>query len=373
MISYWEKSDWFPHYDYCIVGAGLVGLVSSILLKEALPEKQIAIIERSPLPQGASTKNAGFACYGTAGEILDDLENMPLNEVLETLQLRWDGLQQLKAMFTAASIDYLPCGGVELFHNAERYDHCLSKLDDVNKLLEQVTGYKDTLKQQASDSKFLFHKDCLYNPNEGKLHPVKLVKKLITKSRSLGVDIHFGMKLSEFGDYEGGQELVLNDGMLSLHAEHLILTTNAFTKSLCPHLDIIAARNQVLVTDELPELALDKTYHYDRGYIYFRKTGNRLLLGGARNVDPDTELTTHFGGNEQVLTHLKAFMENNLKVSPDRITHQWSGIIATGKTKRPIIQRVSDSVYVAARLGGMGVATGSAVAKKLILKLLENS
>jgi len=39
--------------------------------------------------------------------------------------------------------------------------------------------------------------------------------------------------------------------------------------------------------------------------------------------------------------------------------------MAFGKNKRPIIQKVSDRVAVAARLGGMGVALGSLVGKEV--------
>jgi len=37
------------------------------------PNAKIIVIEKGMLPQGASTKNARFACFGTVSEILEDI------------------------------------------------------------------------------------------------------------------------------------------------------------------------------------------------------------------------------------------------------------------------------------------------------------
>ena len=74
MISYWEKKYWFPHYDFIVVGSGIVGLCCALGIKEKYPNANVCIVERGAIPNGASTKNAGFACFGTVGELLDDLK-----------------------------------------------------------------------------------------------------------------------------------------------------------------------------------------------------------------------------------------------------------------------------------------------------------
>jgi glycine/D-amino acid oxidase-like deaminating enzyme len=40
---------------------------------------------------------------------------------------------------------------------------------------------------------------------------------------------------------------------------------------------------------------------------------------------------------------------------------QWTGIMAFGPTKKPIIAPYSENVWVGVRMGGMGVAIGSEV------------
>ncbi|MBQ0739724.1 FAD-dependent oxidoreductase, partial [Aquimarina celericrescens] len=47
------------------------------------------------------------------------------------------------------------------------------------------------------------------------------------------------------------------------------------------------------------------------------------------------------------------------------IDQRWSGILGVGQQKSPIIKPISNRVFCAVRLGGMGVAIGSSVGKEL--------
>ena len=79
MLSFWEIESLIS-YDYIIVGGGITGLSTAISIKEKDASKNILIIERGVLPTGASTKNAGFACFGSMTELIDDMEQNGVNE-----------------------------------------------------------------------------------------------------------------------------------------------------------------------------------------------------------------------------------------------------------------------------------------------------
>ena len=74
-LSFWEINNWFTNVDYTIVGSGIVGLHCALQLRERYPKSKILVLEKGMLPQGASTKNAGFACFGSLSEIIDDLNS----------------------------------------------------------------------------------------------------------------------------------------------------------------------------------------------------------------------------------------------------------------------------------------------------------
>ena len=95
-LSYWEKESFFRNIDVAIIGSGIVGLSAAIRLKELSPKLEIMILERGSLPIGASTRNAGFACFGSLSEMIDDLNFHSEEEVFQLVEKRWKGLQLLR-------------------------------------------------------------------------------------------------------------------------------------------------------------------------------------------------------------------------------------------------------------------------------------
>jgi glycine/D-amino acid oxidase-like deaminating enzyme len=47
------------------------------------------------------------------------------------------------------------------------------------------------------------------------------------------------------------------------------------------------------------------------------------------------------------------------------IDYEWSGIMCVGAEKKPIIRSLNKNVHAGVRMGGMGVAIGSAVGEAL--------
>ncbi|HRI31398.1 MAG TPA: FAD-dependent oxidoreductase, partial [Candidatus Kapabacteria bacterium] len=68
MISYWEN-DIFAQADFIVIGAGIIGLSTAISLQTRYKKAKVLVIERGTFPTGASTRNAGFACFGSLTEL----------------------------------------------------------------------------------------------------------------------------------------------------------------------------------------------------------------------------------------------------------------------------------------------------------------
>ena len=56
-----------------------------------------------------------------------------------------------------------------------------------------------------------------------------------------------------------------------------------------------------------------------------------------------------------------------------KVESWWSGILGVGEMKKPIVEMVGPSIGVAVRLGGMGVAIGSAIGKQAAAMLMERA
>ena len=311
MFSYWEKNFWFSDCDFAVIGSGIVGISTSIELKKRYPNKSVVVIESGIMPTGASTKNAGFACFGTVGEILDDLKTQTREEVKQTITMRWEGLKLLKEVVSLKEMNYRSLGGAEVFADKIAFDHCEANLEDINQLIYESIGVEDVIGSSKQDFSTGIYSHILFNKYEGQLNPVLMMRTLMKKAIGLGVEIINNFKVDTFED-SGEYVNIKLDRNMSMKARQLIVCTNAFSKALLPQVDVVPARNQVLVTKPIDNLKFKGTFHYDRGYVYFRNIGNRLLIGGARNLDEKIEQTLDFGENHHIINHLKAFVGEKL-------------------------------------------------------------
>ena len=132
MISFWEQHS-FLHSDILIVGGGILGLSVACSIKERDPKKNVTVLERGILPTGASTKNAGFACFGSLTELLADERTLGKEKMLSLVEKRWKGLQRLRARLGDSTIDFQQHGGYELLTESELF--ALEHLDAMNAML----------------------------------------------------------------------------------------------------------------------------------------------------------------------------------------------------------------------------------------------
>ena len=126
-LSYWELKTWLNNVDFTIVGSGIVGLSTASHLKKKVPKAKIVVLEKGLFPQGASTKNAGFACFGSLSEILQDLQSHTPDEVVALVRQRHEGLQLLRVTLGDDVLSYQQLGGYELFLDKDRslYETCI--------------------------------------------------------------------------------------------------------------------------------------------------------------------------------------------------------------------------------------------------------
>jgi glycine/D-amino acid oxidase-like deaminating enzyme len=148
-----------------------------------------------------------------------------------------------------------------------------------------------------------------------------------------------------------------NGGPVELRCERLLYCTNAFTNTITGQQLATPGRGQVIVTSPISGLRLRGTFHYDEGYYYFRNVGDRVLLGGARNIAFAEEQTTEMVTTEVIQQRLRAFLHDHLLAGCSYdIAYQWSGIMAFTPNKQPIITSPANNTMAVIGCNGMGVA-----------------
>lgn len=375
-LSLWEKQSFYAPADVLIIGSGFVGLWSAYFLKKKKPGIKITLVDRGVIPTGASTRNAGFACFGSVTELMKDVVQMGEDSMLTLVEMRYKGLRRIQKEFRKKEIDYANCGGYELISDPDtkRYTDLSQQVKWLNHLLAPVVNIKKSFR--FSDNKmdkfgFAGISHIISNELEGYLHPGKLCQALLQRVQSMGVNVLPATGVTTIEQHAGGIRLV-TDRNIMLTAERLLICTNGFAKELLPDLEVVPARGQVIVTSPIPNLKIKGTFHYDEGYYYFRNVGNRLLLGGARNAAVEEETTTEMALSQKIQTALETFLSTHLLPGIDyEITDRWSGIMGMGAGKMPIVKKIRDNMYCAVKMSGMGVAlapiAGETVAELMLV------
>lgn len=364
--SYWEYKTWLSNIDYAIIGSGIVGLSCALSLRNKFPESKIVVFERGMLPSGASTKNAGFACFGSISEILDDLKNHSEEVVFQLVKARVEGLKLLRKNLGDSQLDYQEHGGYELFteKDTELFEDCKSQLSYVNQLLKPVF-HADIFSENKNRFGFKeIQPSLIYSKFEGQIDTGKMMLGLIKKASENNILILNCCEVTDITNAGDCVSLQLN-GYVEVSVKKVFIATNGFAKQFLDE-NVKPARAQVLVTKPIENLQLKGIFHLDRGYYYFRNIQNRILLGGGRNLDFQTEETTEMELTVLVQNKLEELLKTVILPNQTfEIEQRWSGIMGVGTQKRPIIKEISKNLYCGVRLAGMGVAIGSSIGKQL--------
>jgi glycine/D-amino acid oxidase-like deaminating enzyme len=370
-------------FDVCIIGGGIIGMSTAIEVAERRPDMMIAVMERADGPKGASTRNAGFACFGSLSEVALDVDVLGSDAAADLVRRRVEGLSILRSRCGDDNISYDNTGGREIFleHHAS-----LDRIDKINELLHPVFNrpafvrMDNLIEQNGFDTKTV--KALVGTEFEGMLHSGLLVSRLWEIAKKRGVQIIKSDVVNLRNNvHAAGKpiELVLKDGT-EVICRNVVLAANSAISELIRMISnngatvsanysskpmFQPARGQILLTAPLANLKLHGTYHFDQGFVYFRNVGSRVLIGGGRNVAMADEETTSMDTTGTIQNYLEHILHNVILPGKNvAIEYRWAGTMAFNNSKQPVVGEVLPGVIVAFGCNGMGVAIGSEVAKR---------
>ena len=367
MLSFWEQQT-LAEYDFVVVGAGIMGCSVAFELREKFPAAKIVVLERGIFPTGASTKNAGFMCFGSPTEILSDIKLLGEKKAYNIIYQRFEGLKLLSERLSNEKIGRTTNGGYELIANNPLPK---SVIDGLNEWLMPIFKFPVFSDVSQNITKFGFNKveQLLYCSIESQIDSGKMMLNYWKLLHEKNIQIITGADVKQI---QGNTIEVQNNasGTFTLKAAKILLCTNAFIKELLPEMPIKPGRGQVILTNEIENLSFIGSFHFDEGYYYFRNVGKRVLFGGGRNIDFKTEETTAFEPNQKIIDDLKMKLkEIILPDIPFEIEQQWQGIMGFSENKSPIVMSLNNHTKYIMSCNGMGVALSPFVAKVMVAGL----
>lgn len=360
-FSFWEREEWLKSIDLLIIGGGIVGASTALFYKQQNPDADVLIVEKGFVPEGASTRNAGFTCIGSISEHLADMEIAGQETVFNRIERRWRGLNLLKQTLGEAAIGYEHCGGYEIFTDESVFEKCCDQISFMNNRLKERLDLDEVYKRQ-----FYEGYPAIYNHVEGAINSGKMMRFLHKKLSGLGVRTWWNCNVD---NVESGK-VIFGSG-LEMYPKTIAIAVNGFSARLLD-VPIQPARGFVMITRPVENLKWRGTFNYNKGYVYFRNVENRLLIGGARHIAKDEETTDQFGINKKIKEWLTRFADDVLKLPGNwKPEMEWSGVMGFTENKEPLVKNVQDGVWVAAGLSGMGIAIGMEVARGLVKKIVD--
>lgn len=361
-ISYWEHAHMLKS-DVIIVGGGITGLSAALSLIDIHPALSITILEKGVLPSGATSKNAGFACFGSIAELEALRKESSMPEVMSLVKRRIDGLSLLRQRVPDEAMNFRLTGGGEWV--LDQWTDPRPLIDIYNSALEETTGLRPYQEADQMVDKYGWNKSkvkgFIANQAEGMIDSGMLMKHLQFLCHQKQIRILTGAEVINWD--EDAHQVEIHTRQEKFSCKLVLFCTNGFLKQQIPDAEVVPGRGQVLVTAPIPHLLFDGVFHFHEGYGYFRNINGRVLLGGGRNFFRSRETTYEHG----ITTEVQAFLEDILYtyILPGQrpeIAFRWSGIMGFGGGKDPICQSYSARVFAAGRMQGMGVALGSGIA-----------
>ncbi|WP_114750403.1 NAD(P)/FAD-dependent oxidoreductase [Pleomorphovibrio marinus] len=360
-LSYWQKQSYFKSVDLTIVGAGFTGLWAAYHFLERFPGANVQIFESGPFPMGASIKNAGFSCFGSAGELAGDLEEHSVDHLLLRMEQRVKGLAYLLERVPRKAMDYQASGGLEIFTDPIGFAKVNDKLDFLNQLIAPITEEKETY-----NLKKVWGEKDIYCKMESMLNPGKLIQYLSENVAQKGARFHFGCEVVEV---KSGY-VWLKNVPDPIPSECILLATNGYSHNLVPSVAIQPTRNYVMLTQPLPKIPIDFPVHHHQGFVYFRPLDGRLLMGGGRHISLQTEFTSSQEIPDNIKEWLINFAKENLHLDlANKIAMEWTGTMGYLEDKTPKCLKTDENVYWIGGYSGMGVGPSAHLSKEWVKDL----
>lgn len=357
--------------DIAVIGGGLLGVSTAYWLARA--GASVVLLEAHTLAAGATGHNGGFMVAGTAESYPQAIERHghAAAHAVWSLTLESRALLRQTLAEEAIDCDYREPGLLHLALGAEQHARLAQTVAALHadgfaaELLDrdQAQGLIGTaLGPKISGG--------LFAPEDGLLHPARLVLGLADAARRHGARIYEGAPVLHIES--GGVGLRLQTARGDMQACAAVVAVNAWSDQLIPALRgvITPVRGQVLAYAPMPPLfrcgmgaAITPTGEY-----WQQALDGTIVLGGCRAVAPGGDVGVYAAeptpevqaALEDVLPQLFPALRGEDGGVAAQVERRWTGLMAFTADRLPIADRAPGlaGAWVVGGFSGHGMPFG---------------
>jgi gamma-glutamylputrescine oxidase len=319
-----------------IVGGGVTGISAALGL--AGLGKKVRLHEAGAIASGASGRNGGFALRGGAMAYDSAREWLGRDAAAAYWQLTEEYVGRMGELGGDA---FRRTGSLRLAGDDER-----EELRAEYEALHE-DGFAAEWRDELPATLARRFTGALFHPDDAVLQPARLVRRLAAAAAEAGVEIREHARVEELD---------------ALEAETILVATDGYPSGLLGELEglIIPTRGQMIATEPLPEQLFPMPHYGRHGYDYWHQNEERrLIVGGFRDADMDSEFTAEEATTDRIQGALESFAEELLG-RPPAITHRWAGVFGLVPDLMPVVGRHPgrDGLWVAGGYSGHGNVLG---------------
>ncbi len=322
--------------DVEIVGGGITGCSCALTL--AGKGLRVRLREARAIASGASGRNGGFALRGGAMAYDSAREWLGANEAAQYWRLTEAYVDRMGELGGDA---FRRTGSLRLAGEDER--------DDLRAEFEALRedGFGAEWRDELPDHLAGRFPGALFHPRDAVLQPARLVRRLAAAAAEAGVEIREHDRVAD---------------LEALEAQTVVVATDGYPSGLLGELEglIIPTRGQMIATEPLPERLFEMPHYGRHGLDYWHQDPDgRLIVGGFRDVDMESEFTASEATTPRIQGALEDFAEALLGRKPE-IAHRWAGVFGLVPDLMPVVGRVPgrDGLWIAGGYSGHGNVLG---------------
>ena len=365
-VSWWQRSDCQAlAADYVVVGAGIVGSYAAFCLAQTGAD--VLLTDMREPAAGASGRNAGFLLSGLVQYYHEAVEQYGHATAREAWQLSVETRELAFSLAQQLGVPAERCGSF-LLATTRREARALER---AARALE-ADGWPVAF--QRGDPWGRGFAATLHKPDDGVVHPVKLVRAIAKHS---GAQLVAPNEVWAIEARPGGVRV--RGSKAEVEAKGAIVALNAYAPLVCPALAglVRPVRGQMLSTVPLPSRVFDGAGYANWGYEYFRQLPDgRFLMGGGRRRFRRQETGWEDLTTPSVQGALTQFLERYFpEVAGQPIESRWSGTMGFTPDGLPLVGRLPDvpQAVVAVGFNGHGMGLGLKVAERAVDLLLNGT